>query len=55
MALFHDQLPGGREEREASRPSSKWRQWLLRNNHLIMAFVLAVLGVVLAIQGAGAL
>ena len=39
----------------ATRNLDRWRQWLLRNNHLIMAIVLAVLGVVLAIQGAGAL
>ena len=36
----------------ATRNLDRWRQWLLRNNHLIMAIVLAVLGVVLAIQGA---
>jgi len=38
----------------ATRNLERWRQWLLRNNHLIMAIVLAALGVVLAIQGASA-
>ena len=39
----------------ATRNLDRWRQWLLRNNQMIMAIVLAVLGIVLAIQGAGAL
>ena len=39
----------------ATRNLERWRQWLLRNNRLIMAIVLAVLGIVLAIQGVSAL
>lgn len=32
-----------------------WKDWLIRNNHLITAVVLAVLGMVLAVQGATSL
>ena len=39
----------------AAQNLERWRQWLLRNNHLIMAVVLALLGLVLAAQGASAL
>ena len=39
----------------AAQNLERWRRWLLRNNHLIMAVVLAILGLVLAAQGASAL
>ena len=39
----------------AAQSLERWRRWLLRNNHLIMAAVLAVLGIVLARQGASTL
>lgn len=39
----------------AAHSLERWRRWLLRDNHLIMAVVLAVLGIVPAAQGASAL
>ena len=35
---------------DAAQSLELWRLWLLRNNHLIMAVVLSVLGIVLAAQ-----
>ena len=38
----------------AAQNLERWRQWLLRDNHLIMAVVVAMVGLVLAAQGASA-
>jgi Sap, sulfolipid-1-addressing protein len=45
-------LLGGPRAREAVQ---RWKDALLRNNHLIMAIVLGVLGLVLGVQGATSL
>ena len=45
-------LLGGARARETVQ---RWKDGLLRNDHLIMAIVLGVLGLVLAIQGATSL